>query len=188
MSEQTEKLEGDAYKHWLKREINDEYWDTLAFIPAASAPSVEEARRLLHLTTNEVARRLGISHQAYSHLEKSDREQKISIGNLRRIAKAMDCEVRCEIRPKSGKSFKRMTWEAVIEKARHLPFYKNPNLTPNNLAMYVRSLVDDPDMRKILGWNTRQEVKSGHTHRFIERWWCKTQRITERLGGSGSHM
>lgn len=88
-------------------------------------------------------------------------EWRASISTMRRIAEALDCEFVYGFRPK--KSFARPIFDKL------LPFVANrPQTCPKMYAGWIRTKMQDPRVRKELGWTTN---KGGlHLHeRYLYR-------------------
>jgi predicted DNA-binding mobile mystery protein A len=59
-------------------------------------------REALGLTLEEIGRRLHKSRQAVQQFEKSEADDRITLGALRRVAEAMGCELKYALVPKAG--------------------------------------------------------------------------------------
>jgi predicted DNA-binding mobile mystery protein A len=59
-------------------------------------------RQVVGIPAKEVARRLGVCKWEVFRLEKAERESKIVLGNLRRVAEALDCDLVYALTPRRG--------------------------------------------------------------------------------------
>jgi transcriptional regulator with XRE-family HTH domain len=135
----------DAYQEWHFR-----------FYPSKDADvrctSLRAARQALFLSLDTVAKRLGLSHQGYCHLEQSDLAGTISINSLRKCAAALGCELVYEIKPK--RRFSLQIWEQLVQAIRR------PR-TQSALAWRAMDKMYDPCFRKEQGWskNSGEEAR-----------------------------
>lgn len=88
---------------------------------------LREVRQVVGIPAKEVARRLGVCKIEVYRLEKSERESKIVLGNLRRAAEALDCDLVYALTPRKGtleelaaeqKAAREKEREAALEKVR----------------------------------------------------------------------
>ena len=63
---------------------------------------IAEVRTLLHMTTAQLARRIGVSQSVVSNFEKSERENTITLQSLEKIASALECNLQYLFVPKKG--------------------------------------------------------------------------------------
>lgn len=65
---------------------------------------IRAMREGLDLTLTELARRLGVTVPAVRSFERAEAEDRITLGSLRRVAAAMDCEVLYVLAPREKPS------------------------------------------------------------------------------------
>jgi predicted DNA-binding mobile mystery protein A len=73
--------------------------------PALARPRqgwVRAIRTALGMTTAQLGRRLGIAQASVVGMEKSEAEERIQLGTLRRAAEALDCELHYVLLPRTG--------------------------------------------------------------------------------------
>lgn len=151
-----------AYLTWQRRFANGDA--DAAVAPSLDLPddlitsSLSLARKGLMLSTNEVAKRLNVSRQAYSYLEQSECLGTITLSRLKEAAEAMDCELIYFIRPKSRKLFSEVVWEKLLkeilprlEKRLHLPHMRG-----HVLAALADEAMHKPDIRRKLRLSQKQ--------------------------------
>lgn len=63
---------------------------------------VRAIRQALGMTTAQLGRRMGIAQASVVGLEKSEAEDRIQLGTLRRAAEALDCELHYVLIPRTG--------------------------------------------------------------------------------------
>jgi transcriptional regulator with XRE-family HTH domain len=119
---------------------------------------LRNTRQALFLSTGEMAKRLGITRQAYAKFERKDQEGEITIKTLSKIAEAMNCELVYAIRPKQKTRFSQIIWQKVLTKALHHPWIlaRPENLKTKALATMARWTMDDFKFRRL--------------HKLTERW------------------
>jgi predicted DNA-binding mobile mystery protein A len=92
-------------RHQETRQILDEM--LLAFRAARIAAGerrgwLREVRQVVGIPVKEVARRLGVCKWEVLRLEKAESESTIVLGNLRRSAEALDCDLVYALTPRKG--------------------------------------------------------------------------------------
>jgi predicted DNA-binding mobile mystery protein A len=60
------------------------------------------ARKALHMTQSQMARRLGMKQQAYANIEVREQTERVSLETLRRAAGALDCDLIYALVPKKA--------------------------------------------------------------------------------------
>jgi predicted DNA-binding mobile mystery protein A len=70
--------------------------------PRPAAGWLASIREALGLTLEEIGQRVHASRQAVQQFEKAEASNRITLGALRRVAEAMDCELKYALVPKAG--------------------------------------------------------------------------------------
>ena len=118
------------------------------------------ARFASHLSTNEVARRLGISRPAYSRAEASELRGTITIATMQRLADSLNCDFVYELRPREGE-FAEKIWQQICPIAtRHPRFWRRAQpVCARELATISACQMLDPQTRRDLSWTERLKPK-----------------------------
>ena len=121
---------------------------------------LKAARFASHLSTNEVARRLGVSRPAYSRAEERERRGTITIGAMRRLADAMNCDFVYELRPREG-DFAEKIWRQICPIARRHPRFwrRSYPVCSTEFATLAERQMLDPQTRRELLWTERLKPK-----------------------------
>jgi len=149
----------NAYRIWLDRyygfaQIETELEPYMCLAP--NSTWLKKMRQLNFLSIRKVARRLGISNQAYSKMENN--EDRLSVAKLRACARTLDCELVYAIVPRTRIS--RKIWDSVcpaVQTDSRLKWVLHPD---HVLAKLVANKMYDPEFRFVMGWsqNTRAEA------------------------------
>ncbi|CAN5571710.1 hypothetical protein BH10BDE1_BH10BDE1_34690 [soil metagenome] len=112
------------------------------------------------LSTNEVARRLGISRPAYSRSEERELRGAITISLMREIADAMNCDFVYELRPREG-AFTEKIWKQICPiAAQHPKFWRRAlAVSPEEFAFISETEMLEPATRRALHWTERLRPK-----------------------------
>jgi predicted DNA-binding mobile mystery protein A len=90
--------------------------------PALARPRqgwVRAIRTALGMTTAQLGRRLGIAQASVVGMEKSEAEDRIQLGTLRRAAEALDCELHYVLLPRTGLQARVEQRRAALAKREH---------------------------------------------------------------------
>lgn len=74
----------------------EERLDKFRQLAASEAPKdgwINAMRQALGITTEQLARRMGVTRQAVLQIEAGERQQRVTWASLRKAAEAMDCDV-----------------------------------------------------------------------------------------------
>lgn len=145
----TEKEIDRVYRGWRSwAPISDE---------VKEGESLRTARLGLQLSSTEVGRRLGMTASAYLQLEAGEKKGSLSMGNLKKIAEAMDCEVTLQVRPKKFPSFKDAIWNVMLSAVKNHPWLKVCDQRKRSEALYflIHKRFYDAQFRKSRGWSQR---------------------------------
>jgi predicted DNA-binding mobile mystery protein A len=109
---------------------------------------LREIRTALGMTTSQLARRLGLTTSSVTHLERSEREDTITLASLRKAAAAMNCELVYAIMPK--KPLRETLEQQAIEIARqqthrvsHSMRLEEQGISPEAETLLVRDLAEE---------------------------------------------
>ncbi|MBX9768218.1 MAG: hypothetical protein K2X47_13170 [Bdellovibrionales bacterium] len=119
------------YGNYLFRHLDSEVGPFLNLVPS-HRQWLRGAREALFFSGNEIAKRLGISRSAYYEMEAKERSGALTINNLDRFAKAMECEVVYAVRPRRQICFSKVVWEQLFPKADEI----EKNLESEGIAIY----------------------------------------------------
>lgn len=128
------------------------------FATATSPSQLRSVRIALGLTTTVVAENSKISVGQLQQFEKSEKLGTISLNNLRRVAKAMDCEVTYTIKHKTGKDFIQLAWEKLLPLCKENSYFRTTCWAPmRGYALYsmIEKKFRDSNTRVKLGWSNR---------------------------------
>jgi len=117
---------------------------------------LKEARTALFLSTDSVAKKLGISRQSYNQFEISEANGSISLENLNKMAEAMNCELVYAIRPKNQKPFSSTVWKILSDAA--APYSISPrnlNSLDRSISAIAKNFMASNEFRKKHGWSQR---------------------------------
>jgi transcriptional regulator with XRE-family HTH domain len=137
-----------------------------------------------------VAKRIGISAQAYWALEQREIEQRASMGDLGRAAEAMGCELIYYIRPKSRVPFARNIWNKIYARAKDHPhvltaMQYETTWAATALARQAIRLFKDRKFRKEMGWSYLKTNRHNHIYRKTkpkrDPWVFRPQRAARSL-------
>lgn len=125
-------LQIDSSKGWLKR-----------------------TRKALFLSSEEVAKRLGVSRSGYLMFESRELNGEVNLKKLDKVAEVMGCEVIYMIRPRSRTLFSKIIWQALLpDSTKHgwlrKCFQKNNSMA---LAAISKRIMKKTAVRKKLGWS-----------------------------------
>lgn len=79
---------------------------------------VRAIRQSLGMTLSQLAKRLHTSKQGVARVEKAETEGRMSMATLRRVAEALDCELRYVLLPKT--TLEDIVRRQAIKKAQHI--------------------------------------------------------------------
>ena len=96
-----EKIE---IKHSRRRQLDKAFNELKKFaLPALPKNGwIAEVRTLLQMTSSQLAQRVGVSQPVISLFEKSERQKKITLKSLEKIASALECDLYYVLIPKKG--------------------------------------------------------------------------------------
>jgi len=117
-------------------------------LPRPKVGWVRAIRESLGMSTVALARRLGITHAGVRKLESSEAAEAITLASLRKLAEALDCELRYELVPRT--SLKKQLQERAEKVAQE-------RLRPIAHSM---SLEDQPVQGSVNKLQMAQEVKN----------------------------
>jgi DNA-binding XRE family transcriptional regulator len=118
----------------------------------------QKTRRALYLSSGEMARRMKISPQCYHQLEKSELKESLQIGQLKRMAEAMDCELIYALKPKSNQVFSKVLWDQLYKIVQEHPWSRHQRIRADlHIVEYnfARFLLKNASIRKKMGWTQR---------------------------------
>ena len=116
-------------------------WREAALPPRPRNGWVRNIRAALRMSGAALARRLGVTERAVRKIEMSEAEDKISLGTLRRVAEALNCELQYALVPRKP------LVETLIERARTVAGLE---LAPVAHSMALEDqAVDDGDRRHL---------------------------------------
>ncbi|MGV7209436.1 mobile mystery protein A [Oxalobacteraceae bacterium A2-2] len=75
--------------------------DEAAIPPRPRAGWIQTIRSALGMTTRQLAGRLSVSQSTLAALEKSEAEERITLQSLRRVAEALDCDLKYTLVPRT---------------------------------------------------------------------------------------
>ncbi len=116
---------------------------------------LKTARTALCLSASTVATNLQITRPVYSKYEECESRGAITLATLAKTAAAMDCELIYAIRPRNGKSFASIVWEALFQSSLQHSWVKscNPHRKAEALAFIANRFFSEPKFRKKQGWS-----------------------------------
>lgn len=114
-------------------------------------------RKELMLSCGWLGKRLNVSKQSISNLERNEVTGKIALINMYKIAEAMECELIIGIRPKNKKTFCEALWERI------LPYVK-ANL---RLLLEVHSKIDPDRAAGRLAYEVYRQSRKQETMRSL---------------------
>lgn len=123
-----------------------------------SSHLVQKTRRALYLSSVEMARRMEVSPQCYHQLEKSELKESLQIGQLKRMAEAMDCELIYALKPKSNQVYSKVLWQQLYKIVQEHPWSRHQRIrTDLHIVEYnfARFLLRKASIRKKMGWTQR---------------------------------
>lgn len=145
-----------AYKLWALRFPGIEI--DCALTPFLNADKrrdwLRSTRNALMLSLETVAKKLNVSINTYSKMERNEGAMSIKLATLARAADAMDCELVYCIRPKTRQKFSRIVGERLFAEARKSRRVKlaAPDRQAEALVGTALMLLDDTRVRKDHGW------------------------------------
>jgi transcriptional regulator with XRE-family HTH domain len=155
----------NVYNYWLKvspsKKIDLDLRPFLsAEIDSTTCDWIWRARAAQCLSTGEVATRLNLSRSNYWRLETGEQKGSISIRSLRKVAKALNCELVYAIRPKCRRTFTEIIWSTILPIAEKHPWVKVEPRNEQQKYFALRSTLErvymDARLRRALGWNKRK--------------------------------
>ncbi len=151
----------EGYDYWYQSypfQDFDEY--AKQFLPLESNLNewLKNTRRALFFSTNQLAKTLKISRQAYAKFEVSEKRGSISLKSLRRLAEAMDCELVYAIRPKSQKRYSQVVWDQLVSECKDHSWVKSRPVVAKEraLAAVSRIKMAESAFRKKRKWTERR--------------------------------
>jgi len=126
-------------------------WKAAILSPRPSSGWVRAIRESLGMTAAAFARRLGMSHAGVRKLESSEASGAITLGSLRKLAEALDCELQYALVPRTSLNAMVQTQAEAVARNRLQPIAHSMALEDQavqdslhqfQLAMTVKSLLD----------------------------------------------
>lgn len=138
-----------ARLRWYFRDYKDRNSDNdiLPYLQLrASGTWLAKARSALLLSVHGIARRMGVTQAAYREMERAEQEGNLSLGDLRKCAEAMGCELIYAIRPKKRTVFSQVVWRAIADEI--------AAVQPDRVALdaLIKAKLADPRFRRKHGW------------------------------------
>src|SRR5947209_1465370 len=100
-------------------------------------------REALGMSVAQVAQRMGVTRGRILEFEKAEADDRITLGSLKRVAEAMNCEVIYSIVPKSG-TFTELAEQRAREEASKRVLSVEHNMAlENQAAGNVNELIED---------------------------------------------
>lgn len=120
---------------------------------------VKHIRKARYFTESEAAEKMGISKSGYQQLEQREFLGTISLNNLRKVAKVLDCELIYAIRPIDQQKFSAALWEklVLISIDHHWVKTRPEYLKARALACITKMMMEKPKFRKTLTRPWRKE-------------------------------
>jgi transcriptional regulator with XRE-family HTH domain len=121
------------------------------------AVSLKSAREALLISKSEVARRLGITSNAYALLEMRSESGQTTIENVQIAAAALGCKLEIVIRPNERQTFAERIWVPLLNEAVQTKWLER---MPDRrlcvaLPKRIRELLFDPKFRREQKWSRR---------------------------------
>jgi transcriptional regulator with XRE-family HTH domain len=115
------------------------------------------ARTAQFISSNEDAKRMGISTQAYCKLERNEALGTISLQSLARAAKALECELVYAVRPKTKVIYSEVIWRKILPLATIMAEKRRPlfHMKGNAIATAAKELTTSPKFRHEQNWSKR---------------------------------
>lgn len=151
----------DGYKWWYQnypfKEIDHHVIQFLK-IDSHFKEWLKFVRQALFVSTDQIAKSMGISRQAYQKLEQSEKVSSIKISSLERVATALGCELIYAIRPKTKERFSQIIWRQLEEesKSHFWVVSRSPVFKARALAAICRMKMDEPKFRRKKKWTERR--------------------------------
>lgn len=120
-----------------------------------TGPVLKRAREALFMTYRDVAKKLNMSVQALSKLEKSEECGTISLNSLEAVAEALGCELVYSIVPRSRLPFSITVWKKLYDRIKsdeRIKKVRKP-LKGNALANLANAVMNDAKFRRQQNWN-----------------------------------
>lgn len=177
MTELTDEMREKAFYQWKSRdyqllEMDEAVRSALTVEIKSPRAWLRGAREALWLSGTDMAEKLQISRSHYLRLEIREKNGKLSLEQIRKIAEAMDCEVIYAIRPKSRISFARVIWNRLrqISEAHWWVRSRPAHLKINALCAIARRKMHDPEVRRRFKWSERYMERSSRRKplKFLE--------------------
>lgn len=100
------------------RRVLDEELGAVQVPARPPAGWIRAIREALGMSTTEVARRLNMSPQGVSELERSEAEGGIRLASLRKVADALDCDLAYVLVPRHGRGLQGQVTDQALRVAR----------------------------------------------------------------------
>jgi len=93
-----------SFRDLQLQQLNDQLalWQAAALSPRPGSGWVRAIRESLGMSAAALARRLGMTHAGVSKLESSEASETISLASLRKLAAALDCELKYALVPRTS--------------------------------------------------------------------------------------
>ncbi len=115
-------MENENSKDLARVSLDQRLLQLGAVRPALARPRqgwVRAIRTALGMTTAQLGRRLGIAQASVVGMEKSEAEDRIQLGTLRRAAEALDCELHYVLLPRTGLQARVQQRRAALAEREH---------------------------------------------------------------------
>lgn len=142
----------------LQLQQMDAQLDKLKGIPVPPRPQigwVRAIRESLGMSTVALARRLGITHAGVRKLESSESSEAITLASLRKLAEALDCELRYELIPRTSLKEQLQARAEKVAQERLRPIVHSMALEDQAVQGSVNKLQMDQEVKNLLEGSRR---------------------------------
>lgn len=142
----------------LQLQQMDAQLDKLKGIPVPPRPQigwVRAIRESLGMSTVALARRLGITHAGVRKLESSESSEAITLASLRKLAEALDCELRYELIPRTSLKEQLQARAEKVAQERLRPIAHSMALEDQAVQGSVNKLQMDQEVKNLLEGSRR---------------------------------
>lgn len=142
-----------SFRDLQLQQIQDQLatWKAASLSPRPSSGWVRAIRESVGMTAAAFARRLGMSHAGVRKLESSEASDTITLGSLRKLAEALDCELQYALVPRTSLNEMVQTQAEAVARNRLRPIAHSMALEDQaveeslhklQLAMATKSLLE----------------------------------------------
>ena len=142
----------------LQLQQMDDQLAQLKRIPVSPRPQigwVRAIRESLGMSTVALARRLGITHAGVRKLESSESSEAITLASLRKLAEALDCELRYVLIPRTSLKEQLQERAETVAQERLRPIAHSMALEDQAVQGSVNKLQMDQEVNNLLEGSRR---------------------------------